>query len=96
LGQINDGMIHFKPTKTSKSSALEAHIPVSSEIQEVLDRAKSRYAKQRAQDRLTSLFVIHTLDGSRYTKDGLRSNWDRACARAGVPTPHFATCARRH
>jgi integrase len=84
LNHIKDGLIYFKPTKTEDSSEKDAFIPVTPEIQAILDRAKTVYSARRAKDRVTSMFVIHTHDGQRYTAHGLGSNWDRACERAGV------------
>jgi hypothetical protein len=39
--QIRDGVIHFEPTKTRKSSGAAVDVPITPEIQAVLDRASA-------------------------------------------------------
>lgn len=74
---VEKSHIHFKPTKTESSSGASVDVPVTAQIQAVLDRARSI-------GRIRSVYVIHNLRGSVYTASGLRTAWARACIRAGV------------
>jgi integrase len=67
----------FKPSKTALTSQAKVKIRVTDVMQTVFERA-------RAIGKVKSLYVIHTLDGRRYTAAGVRSAWKRASARAGV------------
>ena len=78
--QIENGVIKFKPSKTKKSSGAKVDVPVTPEIQEVLDRVKGM---MRDRSRVTP-FVIHSLDGTNYQATGLRAAWERAKQLAGV------------
>ena len=69
--------IQFQPTKTEKSSGGRVSVPITADIQAVLDRA-------RAIGRVKSLYVIHNLRGRVYSASGLRTAWERASIRAGV------------
>lgn len=74
---IKDGMIHFKPTKTERSTGASVSVPITPEIQEVLNRARRCY-------QVSSVYVIHRSDGKPFQATGLRSAWARAAERAGV------------
>lgn len=69
--------IYFKPTKTEKSSGKDVIIPMTAEIEAVIERAK---AAQKVQ----STYVICTQTGQPYSASGLRSAWKRACERVGI------------
>jgi len=76
--QIRDGVIHFAPSKTLRSSGKEVDIPITPAIQEVLDRAAG-LSKEIAKDRgVISPFVIHTRQGASYTRSGIHSAYRRA------------------
>jgi integrase len=72
-----NGLIYFKPTKTEKTSGATVNIQMGPAIREVLSRLKG-IAKMR------SMYLIHTAHGQVYQATGIRSAWDRACARAGL------------
>lgn len=76
--QIKTDGIHFKPTKTERSSAAQVIVPITPQIQQVLSEAKAAFPIQ-------SMYVIHTRDGQPYTSNGIGSAWKRARARAGIP-----------
>lgn len=78
--QIETGVIKFKPSKTKKSSGAKVDVPVTPEIQEVLDKVKGM---MRDRSRVTP-FVIHSFDGTNYQASGLRAAWERAKKLAGV------------
>lgn len=76
--QILDGVIHFAPSKTIKSSGKEVDIPITRAIQSVLDRA-GELSKEIAKKRgVISPFVIHTRQGASYTRSGIHSAYRRA------------------
>jgi len=61
--QIREGVIHFAPSKTLRSSGKEVDIPITPAIQSVLDRA-AELSKEIAKKRgVISPFVIHTRQG---------------------------------
>lgn len=72
------GVLHFLPSKTEDSSGVAVDISISPEIRDVLLRAKSLRKKK-------SQYVIHAVDGKPYEATAIRSAWDRACVRAGLP-----------
>lgn len=78
--QIENGVIKFKPSKTKKSSGAKVDVPVTTAIQEVLDKVKGM---MRDRARVTP-FVIHSPDGTNYQATGLRAAWERAKKLAGV------------
>lgn len=76
--QIRDGVIHFAPSKTLKSSGKAVDVPVTPAIQAVLDRA-SELSRAIAKERgVISPFVIHTRQGASYTRSGIHSAYRRA------------------
>lgn len=85
--QIRDGVIHFVPSKTLKSSGKEVDIPITPAIQSVLDRAAElsrEIAKKRG---VIGPYVIHTRQGSAYTRSGIYSAYRRADEELhGIPT----------
>lgn len=74
---IDNGVIHFTPTKTEKSSGVRVDIPITHSIQIVLDRV-SKIGDVK------SIYIIHKQNGQPYTASGVRSAWTRACKRAMV------------
>lgn len=87
--QIEQEFIHFKPTKTAASTGAKVKIPVTPAIAEVLERA-------RMIGKIKGVFVIHQLNGSKYTDDGIRSAWGRACDRAGVKNATIKDLRGKH
>jgi integrase len=79
--QVRDGVIHFEPTKTAKTSGAEVDIPITPEIAAVLEGARS-LGKVKAGPG-GDAFVVQTRDGGRYTRYGIRSALDRAAEKAG-------------
>jgi integrase len=79
--QIAADGIFFQPTKTEDSSGARVLVPMTPEIQAVLDRAK-------AIGPVSSVYVIHTQEGQPFTTTGIGSAWRRARAKSGV---HDAT-----
>ncbi len=87
--QVENGFIHFKPSKTAASTGAKVKIPVSPAIAETLERA-------RKIGKVKGVFVIHQQNGSRYTDDGIRSAWDRACERVGVQNATIKDLRGKH
>lgn len=77
---IDDKLILIAPTKTRKSSGVEIEIPVTPELQAVLDRAAGISKKWK----VVCPFVIHTRQGTAYTRSGVYSAFKRAGDRAGI------------
>lgn len=77
VDEIKPEGIAIIPTKTENSSGLGVMLPITTDIQRVLDRIK-------AISKMRSTFVIHTEHGQPYTASGLRSAFKRAAERAGV------------
>jgi integrase len=80
--QITEDGIEVEPAKTQHSTGAKILIPVTPEIREVLERARSI-------GKVKGTTVIHNLAGAGYSKDGIETAWQRACARAGVTDAHF-------
>jgi integrase len=74
---VPNARIRVKPGKTEHSSGLDVFLPITAEIQAVLDKLKTI-------SRMESMFLIHTADGQPYTANGLNNNFKRAMARAGL------------
>lgn len=74
---LGRGLIHFKPTKTERSSGAKVAVPITPAIREVLERARSAGV-------VKSLYVIHNLQGQPYGQHGLGTAWERARERAQV------------
>lgn len=82
--QIRDGVIHFQPSKTAKTSRAEVDIPITPEITAVLERARALCKVQPGPG--GDAFVIQARDGGAYTRFGIRSALDRAAEAAGFTT----------
>lgn len=74
--------IHFKPTKTTKSTGAQVLIVWTPRLRDVIDRIK-------AMKRRSLRYVITTQTGQRYTYSGARAAWDRAIERSGVQDCRF-------
>lgn len=84
---FNAGMIYFTPTKTERSSGLSVGVPISPEVQAVLERVKAISMGTKSISKaggLHSIYVIHNRRGQPYGARGIHDAWDRACERAGV------------
>ena len=68
---FENGIIHFTPTKTERTSGVSVDLPLTTEIREVLARA-------RQCGPVHSMYVIHTHKGQPYTTTGIGSAWVRA------------------
>lgn len=75
---IRDGYIYFRPTKTRDSSGATVAVPITPEIQAVLDRAAACYPHVQSE------YVIHTRTGSAYATRTLRAVWREVLARQGL------------
>lgn len=78
--QIRDGWIHFKPTKTEKTSGAKVKWRITPPIQDVLDRAET-IAKQHA---IKSIYVFPTPEGGPYSARRFLGIWNRALVRCGL------------
>ncbi|MCX5478491.1 site-specific integrase [Kaistia geumhonensis] len=71
---ISDGWLHFRPTKTSRSSGVEVEIPILPALQAVLDQSKA--------DNLT---FLTTHQHKPYSAKGLTNRMRDWCDEAGLP-----------
>jgi integrase len=69
------GILHFVPTKTIDSSGIAVDWPITPEIEEVLERARST-------GKVKSNLVIHTRNGKAYTPHTALYHWREACRKA--------------
>lgn len=70
-----NGLIHFKPSKTSESSGAAVDWRITPDIEEVLERARST-------GKIKSHLVIHTRNGKAYTPHTALYHWREACNKA--------------
>jgi hypothetical protein len=98
--QINNGTIHFQPTKTAKSSGKEVSVVVTAPIQAALDKAQQVAARRGR----ISWYVICQKDGTPYQSDGILSRYlaaERALSRGRLYLnpkallPYAVTSAKR-
>lgn len=68
------GVIRFAPSKTEDSSGLGVDVPITPEIEAVLERAAGISRKLKT----VCPFVIHTAQGTPYTRSGIYSAYLRA------------------
>lgn len=72
--------IHFVPTKTEDSTALDVHVLITPEIRGAIERARALRPKKK-QEKVVDLrrradpFIIQTRTGDGYTKNGLYEVW---------------------
>jgi integrase len=71
------GVIHFVPTKTVESSGAAVDWPITPEIEEVLERARST-------GKVKANLVIHTRTGKAYTPHTALYHWREACRKASL------------
>jgi len=74
--QIDKDVIHFRPTKTARSSGAEVDVPITPAIRAVLERA-AKLVKVRAGPG-GDAFVIQSSDGDAFTRSGIYSAYLRA------------------
>lgn len=74
--QIKGNKIYFNPTKTAHSSDVDVIIPVTLEIQAVIEKVRMLH--------IESEYVICSKNGKPYTASGIRSAWKRACKKIGL------------
>ncbi len=86
------GVIHFKPSKTAKSSGAKVEITITATIAEVLSRAKE-LAKAKAR---ISPYVIHNMEGSPYTAHGVGTAWERARKRTDIQDATLKDLRAKH
>jgi integrase len=79
---VSDDGIFFHPAKTVNSTGIKIRIQMSDAIRQALNRIRNY-----GQEGVTSLYVIHTLEGQPCTYWWARSAWDRAVERSGVTNP---------
>jgi Phage integrase family len=72
--QIRDGVIRMEPSKTLQSSGAAVDLPVTQEIQSVLDRA----ATLSREWSVVCPYVIHTRQGTPYTRSGVYTAYKHA------------------
>lgn len=90
--QIDEEAIHFKPTKTAKSSGAKVRVPITTDVADVLARAKDL---MRTKARL-SPYVVHNLQGDAYMAHGVGAAWERACKRAGIENATVKDLRAKH
>lgn len=84
--QIQDGVIRFEPTKTERTSGAEVDIPITPDIQKVLDRA----AEVSRELKVVCPFVVHTRRGTAYTRSGAYSAIMRAAKKVAKDRPDLS------
>jgi integrase len=70
-----NGVIHFRPSKTRDSSGLSVDWPITPEIDAVLEKARSI-------GKVKGPFVIHAPKGTPWSSAGALKVWRKACNRA--------------
>jgi len=78
--EMHSDTIEVQPTKTARTTGVTIAFRISAPIRAVLDRAA---AISRSLGRI-SPYVIHTRQGTSYTRSGIASAFRRAGERAGV------------
>lgn len=76
--QIRDGLIHFEPSKTARSSGKAVDVPITPAIQAVLDRAEDLVKEIARKKKIISPYVIQTRQGAAFTPSGINSAYRRA------------------
>jgi len=72
--QAASGIVHFEPSKTINSSGAEVDVPITPAIQAVLDRAAALSKEMK----VVCAYVVHTTQGTPYTRSGIHSAYRRA------------------
>lgn len=81
--EMDDDWLYFEPTKTESTTGAKVKWRRTPEINAVLERARTFGTVK------SPTHVIHNLKGRPYTKSGIETAWDRACARAKVLDANF-------
>lgn len=96
--QIGDAVIEFTPTKTKEKTGKSVRVPITPEIQAVIDRARSMQRVRKVGQGDAYLFQID--GGTPYSKTGFNSMWRRAREAAGLTgvastdvLPYAMSCA---
>lgn len=84
--QIRDGWVHFKPTKTAKTSGAKVKWRVTTAFQSVLDRAA---AVRRTYGAVSLVYVFPTPEGGTYSARRFLGIWNRALDRCGLEDSGF-------
>jgi integrase len=79
---IGPERIHFKPTKTKKSTGEEVDVLITPEIRACLERAKSVRPKVKVM--AFDPFIIQDREGKGYSKNGLYEVWRNAADAIGI------------
>jgi len=80
--QIKDGHVHFRPSKTARSTGVSVSVPLTAEIEAAVKMAKSAQKVRTLRDG----YVIASSKGQPYTKEGLYKMWATALKAAKLPT----------
>ena len=100
--QIDATHIHFRPTKTARTSNASVAIGITADIRRVLDRAADISRATARQNAILSPYVLHTSTGGSFTKSAIYSAYLRADTKLhGQPIglnakdlrPYASTCA---
>lgn len=100
--QIDATHIHFRPTKTARTSNASVAIGITADIRRVLDRAADISRATARQNAILSTYVLHTSTGGSFTKSAIYSAYLRADTKLhGQPIglnakdlrPYASTCA---
>lgn len=79
--QIRDGHLHFRPSKTARSSGAAVAVPVTREVEAAIKLARSVQRVRTLRDG----YVIASGKGQPYTKEGLYKMWATALRAAKLP-----------
>ena len=79
--QIKDGLMHFRPSKTARSSGAAVSVPMTPQIEAAVKLARSAQKVRTLRDG----YVIASRTGHPYTKEGLYKMWATARIAAKLP-----------
>ena len=79
--QIKDGLMHFRPSKTARSSGAAVSVPMTPQIEAAVKLARSAQKVRTLRDG----YVIASRTGQPYTKEGLYKMWATARIAAKLP-----------
>lgn len=74
--------ITVQPAKTAKSTGVTLEIEITPDLLDVIRRVK-------ATGTVKGMTLFHGIKGKPYSKDGIETAWQRACARQGINDAHF-------
>jgi integrase len=78
--QMKDGHMHFRPSKTARSSGASVSVPITAQIEAAVKLARSVQKVRTLRDG----YVIASRSGHPYTKEGLYKMWATAREAAGL------------